>query len=119
MKDARRLVEEALVEWRAGRHYEAHELLEDVAECFDDDDPSFDVALALVHVTAAFHKATNDVGPKAAPGKILRALDALRTAPNPWLGLDLASFVVALEALLAESRDGLLPIEALPIPATI
>jgi predicted metal-dependent hydrolase len=112
---AKRLFDEALREWAAGEHYEAHELLEDVAECFEEDDPSFDIAIAFVHVAAAFHKIVNDVGARAAPGKIERALTVLETAPDVWLGIDVRAFVEALRALLATAASGAKP-EVFPTP---
>lgn len=104
--EARRLLDEAAREWRAGRHYEAHEVLEDVAECFEADDPSFDIALALAHVAAGFHKIIHDVGAKAAPNKIKRALDTLEDAPADWLGLDFAAFVEKVRAVHALLQRG-------------
>lgn len=115
MTEAERLLAEALAHWARGDHYEAHELLEDVAECFEDDDPSFDIAIAFVHVAAAFHKIAHDVGARAAPGKITRALGVLESAPTEWMGLDVPSFVEATRAVHDVAARGEKP-DAFPTP---
>lgn len=99
------LVDEALKEWEAGRYYEAHEILEDVAETFEADDPAFEQALALTRAAACLHKLAHDVGAKAVPGKLAAALETLRTAPDTFLGLNMEQLVQDLEVLARAIGD--------------
>src|SRR5438874_12721152 len=84
------ILDRALNEWAKGDYYEAHELLEDFAETVEDDDADHEIAIALIHVAASLHKAVNDVGRKAVPGKLEHALTVLDRAPADWQGLALA-----------------------------
>lgn len=97
--EARAHRDHALAEWSEGRYYEAHEHLEELAECFEEEDPSFEIALALTRAAACLHKLSADVGVRAVPGKLAGALEVLRSAPVDWCGLDLATLVRELEAL--------------------
>jgi len=97
-EEARHHRDAALAEWAAGRWYEAHEILEELAECFDEEDPSFEWALALTRVASSFHKLASGVGAKAVPGKLAGAIEALADAPGDWCGIDLEAFRIELEA---------------------
>lgn len=109
--EARHLRDDALAEWAAGRYYEAHEILEELAECFEDDDPAFEWSLALTRVAASLHKLTAGVGVRAVPGKLRRALDSLAEAPPDWCGIDIA----ALRSELVELVGLIAPIEEQPV----
>ena len=89
----------ALAEWATGHWYEAHEILEELAECFDDDDPSFAWALALTRTAACLHKLAAGVGVKAVPGKLAQAIGDLRDAPRDWCGIDMDRLKRELEEL--------------------
>ena len=86
------LIQAVVQEWSRADYYEAHELLEDVAECLEDNDEDYEIALALVHLAACCHKMMHDVGRAAVPGKIDRALPKIEEAVPDWMGLDLKSF---------------------------
>ncbi len=95
------ILDDAIHTFNAGDHYEAHERLEDLVDALDEadaDDLDRDVALALVHVAASFHKLVHDVGRRAVPGKLGAAMSVLERAPPIWMGLNLAAFVRDLEA---------------------
>jgi hypothetical protein len=92
---------EAVADWRAGRYYEAHEALEELADLLEDDDRDFAIALALVHIAAALHKHVHRVSAEAVPGKLSRALLELETAPAAWRGLDLGRLRREVAAFLA------------------
>lgn len=98
-EDARHLRDDALAEWTSGRFYEAHEILEDLAECFEEDDPSFEWALALTRIAACLHKLSAEVGVRAVPGKLHHALESLSDAPSDWCGLDMDRLRSELGAL--------------------
>ncbi|MCK6550693.1 DUF309 domain-containing protein [Myxococcota bacterium] len=101
------LLDRAVADWARGDFYEAHEVLEEVAEAVEDDDGDHEIALALVHVAACLHKLVDDVGKAAVPAKLERALDTLRAADPAWLGLALGRFTQDLEALATSLRtDG-------------
>lgn len=101
-------LESALRYWASGDYYEAHEALEEVVETLDEDSADSSFGLALVHVAAALHKHVAQVGPEAVPGKLRRALSALRSAPADWQGLDLDGLRQGIEAFLA--GGGSLPV---------
>lgn len=103
------LRDRALDEWAAGRHYEAHEILEDLAECFDEGEPAFAAALALTQIAACLHKLVHRVGASAVPGKLSRALGVLRASPPDVLGIDVPALIVELEALDVSKTAGSLP----------
>jgi hypothetical protein len=109
------LLDRAVAEWRAGRYYEAHELLEDFADSVEDDDAEQAIALALIHVAAAIHKHVERVTPEGVPGKLERALLELKDAPPTWRGIDLVRLKEAIQRMLAALRAGQAP-TALPTP---
>ncbi len=119
---ARHLLDAALAEWAAGRFYEAHELLEDFAECFEAEDQAFEWALGLTRVAASLHKLVAGVGVRAVPGKLHQALRDLAGAPPDWFDLDLVAFrselAVLAERLQAGTAVRFLPSE-MPVPRTI
>ena len=115
-EEARHHRDAALREWAQGRWYEAHEILEELAECFDADDPSFEWALALTRVASSFHKLASGVGVKAVPGKLAKAIEALADAPGDWCGIDLATFRIELEAL---ARRIALVAESASVPSDV
>jgi hypothetical protein len=108
------VLDAAIAEWNAGRYYEAHEILEDVAEQFEADDPAFEWALALTRVAACLHKLRAGVGVRAVPAKLATALETLRDAPNDWLGIDLARLRSDLDALATRIRSDAPPPPELP-----
>jgi hypothetical protein len=121
---ARHLRDDALAEWRAGRYYEAHEILEDLAECFEEEDPSFEWALAMTRVAACLHKLSSEVGVKAVPGKLKSAMGTLAGAPADWCGFDLGAFRIELQALAERvapvAEGGAVPADLrYPVPGTI
>ena len=123
-EEARRHRDDALREWAAGRYYEAHEILEDLAECFEEEDPSFERALALTRVAACLHKLSAGVGVKAVPGKLARAIETLASAPPDWCGIDLAGFRRELDSLAARiapiAEGAAVPLDTpYPVPRTI
>lgn len=107
-------LEAALAEWTAGRYYEAHELLEELLELYEDTDPSYDYTMALVHLAACLHKLSANVAPRAVPAKMAHALEVLKDAPADWQGLELGKFRAECQGLLA----ALVGVEAGgPVPA--
>ncbi len=122
MNDARtrQILKDALFEWEAGQYYEAHELLEELVEEFEENSPSFEIALALVHVAACFHKVSARVGISAVPGKLDRALRVLKNAPAQWYGLLMEDFVRGLTQVrqhLEGLNQGKTPLRGLQFPA--
>lgn len=106
----------AVEAWAEGHYYEAHEILEDLAEAFEEEDPSFEIALALIRAAACLHKLSANVGARAVPGKLAGALQVLKTAPEDWCGLDLGRLVRELEGL----KDALAPMATgAPPPAEL
>jgi hypothetical protein len=91
----------ALTEWAAGNWYEAHEHLEEVAEALENDDRDYAIALALVQISASFHKLANNVAPRAVPAKMDRVMPTLEAAPPDWQGLALGTFVAETRSLRA------------------
>ena len=96
---------QAVREWQAGEHYDAHETLEDFAEEVEDNDEDWKRALALCHVAAAMHKYINNVSPSAVPAKLETALAELQPAPKDWFGLDLDSFRSDISAMLISIQN--------------
>ncbi len=62
-----------LLAYRAGNHYDAHEIWEELWESEESDDHRRFLQ-ALIQVASAIHKLTHDVGPRGA----LRLLDSAR-----------------------------------------
>lgn len=88
-------------QYRAGNHYEAHELFEELwHEEADDDRRRF--LQALIQVASAVHKAVNDVAPRGS----LRLLDAaavkLEGLGDVFLGVDLAGLREGMRGCRAE-----------------
>jgi hypothetical protein len=109
------ILDEAIHAFNAGDHYEAHERLEDLVDALDDanaDDRDREVALALVHVAASFHKLVHDVGRRAVPGKLGAAVAVLERAPPVWMRVDLGAFLRDLSAVRPA-------IERLEVPSSL
>lgn len=92
----------AIAHWGSRDYYEAHEVLEDVAEAFEDDTQDFAIAMALVRVAASLHKTIAAVGVRAVPGKLDGALRALADAPDVWYGVALAGTIAGVRSFRAQ-----------------
>ncbi len=74
--------------YRAGQHYEAHELWEEIWQ--DEPDPQRSALLqALIQIASAVHKARNDVAPRGSLRLVERALERLADLPETFMGVDL------------------------------
>lgn len=117
-RSASEIVDQAIAEWASGAYYEAHETLEDFAEALEANDVDHQIALALVRVAASLHKAREDVGRTAVPGKLREALETLDRAPADWRGLDVGGLRGELHALLG-AIGGMATGAAVGLPAVL
>ena len=122
--EARHHRDDALAEWARGRYYEAHEILEELAECFEEEDPSFEWALALTRIAACLHKLSSQVGAKAVPGKLKQAMDTLAGAPGDWCGIDIATLRTEMDVFARKiapvAASGVVPADlGYPVPRAI
>ncbi len=106
LERAETIIRIAVAEWQRGEHYDAHEILEDLADEVEDDDDDWAIAIALVKAAACVHKHVHRVGPDAIPGKLETVLDVLDDAPDAWMGLDVATLRSDLHAMLSALRAG-------------
>jgi predicted metal-dependent hydrolase len=97
-------------EYRAGRHYEAHEFWEELWQTEDDEDRRRFLQ-ALIQVASAVHKAIHDVAPRGSLRLLDRAEEKLAGLGDDYLGVDLASLRQGMSQCRTEverqlERDG-------------
>ena len=88
--DRRDVFLRGLEAYRAGQHYEAHELWEAIWQDEPDEDKTRFLQ-ALIQLASAVHKARNDVAPKGSLRLVERAIERLALLPDRFLGVDVAA----------------------------
>jgi predicted metal-dependent hydrolase len=106
--------------YRAGDHYEAHELWEEIWHD-EADDHRRALLQALIQIASAVHKARNDVAPRGSLRLIERALSHLEGLPPAFMGVDIARlrndaarFATQVERVLLESGSCRIAAELVP-----
>ncbi|HLM75673.1 MAG TPA: DUF309 domain-containing protein, partial [Polyangiaceae bacterium] len=104
-----------LLAYRAGQHYEAHEIWEELWESEESDDHRRFLQ-ALIQVASAVHKLLHDVGPRGSLRLLERAYGKLEGLPDRYGGIALDRLRagiqrarVEFERLIAEGRRDLDP----------
>ena len=122
--DPRQRFEAGLSSYRAGDHYEAHEIWEELWDAEQDDDRR-GFLQALIQLASAVHKAQNDVAPKGALRLAARALERFANLPDTYLSVDVAALRGAIAVFTAEvarqlaSSDGHCRMGAQHVPAIV
>lgn len=89
--------------YRAGLHYEAHELWEELWND-EEDEQNRQMLQALIQVTSAVHKLRNDVAPRGALTLLDRAIGRMRALPEDHGGVALGVFRDAAHGLRLEAE---------------
>ncbi|MCC6557326.1 MAG: DUF309 domain-containing protein [Polyangiaceae bacterium] len=114
------IFQRGLEAYRAGLHYEAHELWEELWES-EEDEEHRRFLQALIQVASAMHKVLGDVAPRGSLRLLERALGRMEGLPDAYGGVALARFREAtarcLEALRGLFEAGRRDLDPALIPA--